>query len=84
MVKGAVSASRVISLDRTPTFMGHGVRARFHAQALTLVHVRLPKRLLDAKGEYYNAIRYPEFVVQIEDYLKTLVLFSNEEHQRVD
>jgi hypothetical protein len=33
--------------------------------------VRLPKWLLEAKGEYYNAIRYPEFVVQIADYLKT-------------
>jgi amidase len=38
----------------------------------TIVEVRLPKWLLDAKGEYYNAIRYPEFVVQIADYLKTL------------
>lgn len=38
----------------------------------TIVDVRLPKWLLDAKGEYYNAIRYPEFVVQIADYLKTL------------
>ena len=41
-------------------------------QGATIVDVRLPKWLLDAKGEYYNAIRYPEFVVQIEDYLKTL------------
>ena len=41
-------------------------------QGATIVDVRLPKWLLDAKGEYYNAIRYPEFVVQIADYLKTL------------
>jgi len=41
-------------------------------QGATVVDVRLPKWLLDAKGEYYNAIRYPEFVVQIADYLKTL------------
>ena len=40
-------------------------------QGATLVDVRLPKWLLDAKGEYYTAIRYPEFVVQIADYLKT-------------
>jgi amidase len=40
-------------------------------QGATIVDVRLPKWLLDAKGEYYNAIRYPEFVVQIADYLKT-------------
>ena len=41
-------------------------------QGATIVDVRLPKWLLDAKGEYYNTIRYPEFVVQIADYLKTL------------
>lgn len=41
-------------------------------QGATVVDVRLPKWLLEAKGEYYNAIRYPEFVVQIADYLKTL------------
>jgi amidase len=41
-------------------------------QGATIVDVRIPKWLLDAKGEYYNAIRYPEFVVQIADYLKTL------------
>lgn len=41
-------------------------------QGATVVDVRIPKWLLDAKGEYYNAIRYPEFVVQIADYLKTL------------
>jgi amidase len=36
----------------------------------TLVDVKFPKWLLDAKAEYYSAIRYPEFVVQIADYLK--------------
>jgi amidase len=41
-------------------------------QGATIVDVRLPKWLLDAKGEFYNAIRYPEFAVQIADYLKTL------------
>jgi amidase len=41
-------------------------------QGATIIDVRLPKWLLDAKGEYYNAIRYPEFVVQIADYLATL------------
>ncbi len=38
----------------------------------TVVEVRFPKWLLDAKGEFYTAIRYPEFPVQIEQYLKTL------------
>ncbi len=38
----------------------------------TVVDVRFPKWMLDAKGEFYTAIRYPEFPVQIEAYLKTL------------
>jgi len=38
----------------------------------TLVDVRYPKWLLDAKGEFYNAVRYPEFAAQIADYLATL------------
>jgi len=36
----------------------------------TLVDVRYPKWLLDVKGEFYTAIRYPEFAVQIAEYLK--------------
>jgi amidase len=38
----------------------------------TVVDVRYPKWLIDAKGEFYNVIRYPEFVVQIRQYLATL------------
>jgi amidase len=38
----------------------------------TVVDVRYPKWLLEAKGEFYNAIRYPEFPVQIAAYLSTL------------
>jgi amidase len=38
----------------------------------TVVDVRYPRWLLDAKGEFYNAIRYPEFVVQIAQYLSTI------------
>ena len=37
----------------------------------TIVDVRYPKWLLDAKQELYNAIRRPEFHVQIAEYLKT-------------
>ena len=37
-----------------------------------MVDVRFPKWLLDAKGEFYNAIRYPEFTAQIADYLATI------------
>jgi len=39
-------------------------------QGATLVDVKLPKWLLDSKGEFYSAVRYPEFVAQIADYLK--------------
>jgi amidase len=38
----------------------------------TIVDVRFPRWLLDAKGEFYNAIRYPEFAAQIGPYLATL------------
>jgi amidase len=38
----------------------------------TIVDVHYPKWLLDAKEEFYNAIRRPEFHVQIAEYLKTL------------
>jgi amidase len=36
----------------------------------TVVDVRYPKWLLEAKGEFYTAVRYPEFTVQIAEYLK--------------
>ncbi len=38
----------------------------------TVVDVRFPRWLLDAKGEFYNAIRYPEFTAQIAAYLSTI------------
>ncbi len=38
----------------------------------TVVDVRLPKWLLDAKGGFYSAMRYPEFRAQIADYLASL------------
>lgn len=41
-------------------------------EGATLVDVRFPRWLLDAKGEFYNAIRYPEFAAQIADYLATV------------
>ena len=37
----------------------------------TIVDVRFPAWLIAAKGEFYNAIRYPEFAAQIKDYLAT-------------
>jgi len=41
------------------------------AKGATIVEVKIPKWMLDAKGEFYSAIRYPEFVAQVADYLKT-------------
>ena len=38
----------------------------------TIVDVHYPKWLLEAKGEFYTAVRYPEFVAQIGEYLATL------------
>jgi len=35
----------------------------------TLVDVRYPKWLLDAKGDFYTSIRYPEFRAQVAEYL---------------
>lgn len=45
--------------------------AAMRAKGATVVDVRYPKWLLDAKGEFYNAVRYAEFGPQIGDYLKT-------------
>lgn len=36
-----------------------------------VVDVKYPKWMLDAKTEFYNAVRYPEFAAEIADYLKT-------------
>jgi amidase len=41
------------------------------AQGATIVDVKYPKWLLDAKTEFYAAVRYPEFAAQIADYLQT-------------
>jgi amidase len=46
--------------------------AAMRAGGATVVDVRFPRWLLDAKGEFYTAVRYPEFTVQIADYLETL------------
>ena len=37
----------------------------------TTVDVRYPRWILDGKGEFYNAVRWPEFPVQIAQYLAT-------------
>jgi amidase len=47
------------------------IDAMRHAGA-TVVDVHYPKWLIDSKGEFYNTVRYPEFVVQIKEYLSPL------------
>lgn len=50
------------------------IEASLHAMrraGATIVDVRYPRWVLDAKEEFYNAVRYPEFIVQIAEYLKT-------------
>lgn len=42
------------------------------ARGATVVDVRYPEWLLDAKQDWYTTIRWPEFRAQIEDYLATL------------
>ena len=55
-------------------FMGHDAEvdwvtdaalARMRAAGATIVEVRLPRWLIDAKGDFYSAVRYPEFASQI-------------------
>ncbi len=36
----------------------------------TIVEVRFPKWMLEAKGAWYNAVRFPEFAPQLAEYLK--------------
>ena len=45
--------------------------AAMRAAGATVVDVRYPKWLLDAKTEFYGVIRNPEFAAQIGDYLAT-------------
>lgn len=78
LAAGALNGARIgVARD----FMGHDAEvdwvmeaslASLRAAGATIVDVRFPKWLLDAKGEFYSAVRYPEFTVQIQQYLATL------------
>lgn len=46
--------------------------AAMRKQGATVIDVRYPKWLLETKTEFYNVIRRPEFVAQVNDYLATL------------
>ena len=45
---------------------------RMKKAGATLVDVHYPKWLLEQSGNFYTAVRWPEFPVQIRDYLATL------------
>ena len=46
--------------------------AAMKAAGATVVDVRFPKWLIDSKGEFYSAVRMPEFPAQLQAYLATL------------
>ena len=76
--EGALDGARIgVARD----FLGHDSEVDWiieaaldamRAAGATVVDVRYPRWLLDAKAEFYTTIRWREFRVQIEDYLATL------------
>jgi amidase len=75
---GALKGARIgvlrdfMGQDQDVDWVVESALAAMRAAGATLVDVRFPKWLLDVKGEFYTAVRYPEFPVQIAEYLKTL------------
>lgn len=75
---GALKGARIgvlrdfMGQDQDVDWAVESALAAMRAAGATLVDVRLPKWLLDVKGEFYTTVRYPEFPVQIAEYLKTL------------
>lgn len=58
--------------DQDVDWVVEAALSAMRAAGATVVDVRYPRWLLEAKGEFYNAVRYPEFTVQIAQYLATL------------
>ena len=61
-----------IGFDQDVDWIVESSIAAMKQAGATMVDVRYPKWLLDAKGDFYSTVRYPEFVAQIADYLATL------------
>src|SRR5947209_4496787 len=59
-----------IGADSDVDWVIEAALAAMRKAGATVVDVRYPKWLLDVKGEFYTAVRYPEFTVQIAEYLK--------------
>jgi amidase len=74
---GALAGARIglardfMGQDQDVDWVVESAAAAMRKAGATVVDVRLPQWLLSAKGEYYNAIRFPEFAKQIGDYLAT-------------
>ncbi|MEZ5420880.1 MAG: amidase family protein [Vicinamibacterales bacterium] len=75
---GALKGARIgvardfLGQDQEVDWVVEASLAAMRTAGATIVDVRFPKWLLDAKGEFYTAVRYPEFPVQIQQYLATL------------
>ncbi len=73
--KDALKGARIgiardfLGADEDVDWVIESALAAMRAAGATVVDVRYPKWLLDAKTEFYSAIRYPEFAAQIGDYL---------------
>ncbi|MCR6652010.1 MAG: amidase family protein [Cellvibrionaceae bacterium] len=75
--KDALKGARIgiardfLGADEDVDWVVEAALTAMRAAGATVVDVRFPKWLLDAKTEFYGAIRYPEFAAQIGDYLAT-------------
>ena len=75
---GALKGARIgiardfVGLDADVDWVFEAALESMRHAGATVVDVRYPAWLLAAKDEFYNAIRRPEFTVQIADYLATL------------
>jgi amidase len=75
--KDALKGARIgiardfLGADEDVDWVIESALAAMRAAGATVVDVRYPKWLLDAKTEFYGVIRNPEFATQIGDYLAT-------------
>ncbi len=58
-----------LGVDEDVDWVVDAALAAMRTAGATIVDVRYPKWMLDVKGDFYTAVRYPEFVVQIKEYL---------------
>ena len=73
---GALKGARIgiardfVGFDTDVDWIVESSLATMRRAGATIVDVRFPSWMLAAKGAWYTAIRFPEFPVQIADYLK--------------